>query len=1135
MCGVLIAGGSAEDYARANRLRGMTRGKVVGSKLEAHWLDGGRMWYRADHGDGAYEYVLVDAEKGEKGAAFDHERMAEAFRKAGEADVRAGRLGIDELKFGPGDEWVEVTRRGKVWRYDAEGDEVEFVRYDDGGLLRAIEPGEGPERSGGARYDSSVTFVNCTDETVELFWLDSRGDRQSYGKLGPGDQMEQHTYAGHVWVAADEMGEAIAKYVAKRKAGTALIGKDVEVEEKEDRRERTRRDRAVSPDGEVRAFIREHNVWVRMTDGGEEVQLSRDGTADRPYTGEFYFSPDSRKLVVMRTKKGEEHKVYMVESSPRDQVQPKLHTIDYLKPGDEIPLDRPYLFDLRERADVEVGNELFENPWSITRLAWDGDSGRFTFVYNQRGHQVLRVVAVDAETGKAEAIIDERSDTFICYSSKMYYRYMQKTGEMIWMSERDGWNHLYLYDANTGEVKCRITGGAPRRHEGHEGKLGKKGNRSRFATADLMLGLPAVDDIMGRDDTNGGAFGDASAGRACGGDVFSGPRIKSGVTVVGGDDEFAVDLMVGPPGADDVMGRDDTNGGAFGDASAGRACGGDAFSGPRIKSGVTVVGGDDEFAAVGPDEDGLLGSSGLRLPRRFAPRNDSGGGAFGDASAGRACGGDVFSGPRIKSGVTDVGGDDKFAADFMLGPSAADDNNGGAFGDVGAVRACGGDAFSGPRIKSGVTIVGGNDKFAAVGPDKDGLLGSSGLRLPRGFAARNDGLVCGGDGSVGTGRPTAAVRGGAKADEVEEWIAKGEWVVREVVRVDEAKREILFKAGGILPGQDPYYVHYARVNFDGTGLTVLTEGDGTHEVEFSPDGKYFVDSYSRVDMPGVHELRRSEDGELVCELERADWSTLLATGWQVPERFAAKGRDGETDIYGVIWRPTNFDASKKYPVIESIYAGPHGFFTPKGFRSYYGQQRLAELGFIVVKCDGMGTNGRSKAFHDVCWKNLKDSGFPDRIAWMKAAAKDRPWMDVSRVGIYGGSAGGQSAACAVMTQGDFYDAAVADCGCHDNRMDKIWWNEQWMGWPVDESYAENSNVTLAKGLEGKLMLTVGELDKNVDPASTMQVVDALIRADKDFDLIVFPGGGHGAGGSAYGRRRRADYFVRHLLGVEPRY
>jgi dipeptidyl aminopeptidase/acylaminoacyl peptidase len=364
-------------------------------------------------------------------------------------------------------------------------------------------------------------------------------------------------------------------------------------------------------------------------------------------------------------------------------------------------------------------------------------------------------------------------------------------------------------------------------------------------------------------------------------------------------------------------------------------------------------------------------------------------------------------------------------------------------------------------------------------------------------------------------------------------VTKGEWLVRGVDEVDEEARQVYFRAGGIRPGQDPYYIHFGRVNFDGTGLVVLTEGDGTHQVEFSPSREYLIDTYSRVDMPPVTELRSAKDGALVCTLERADWSDLLGTGWQIPERFVAKGRDGKADVFGVIYRPTRFDPKKSYPVIEAIYAGPQGAFVPKPFSPLHRAQATAELGFIVVQIDGLGTNWRSKAFHDVCWKNLGDAGFPDRILWMKAAAEKYPFMDLSRVGVFGGSAGGQNALGALLFHGDFYKVAAADCGCHDNRMDKIWWNEAWMGWPIGLHYAEQSNVTNAHKLRGKLLLTVGELDRNVDPSSTFQVVNALIKAGKDFEFVVFPGAGHGAGSGRYGERRRRDFFVKHLLGVEP--
>jgi dipeptidyl aminopeptidase/acylaminoacyl peptidase len=377
-----------------------------------------------------------------------------------------------------------------------------------------------------------------------------------------------------------------------------------------------------------------------------------------------------------------------------------------------------------------------------------------------------------------------------------------------------------------------------------------------------------------------------------------------------------------------------------------------------------------------------------------------------------------------------------------------------------------------------------------------------------------------------------------KTGKVKNPITQGNWVVRKVENVNVAERTIRFQVMGLNPQEDPYHVHMCRIKFDGTGLVKLTEGDGTHTLTYSPKGDYYIDGYSRVDLPPVHELRRTSDGKKVLDLEKADDSELKKLGWRAPERFVAKGRDGTTDIHGMIVRPSNFDPKKKYPVIEYIYAGPHGFFTPKRFSSFhYQHQRMAELGFIVVQMDGMGTNWRSKAFHDVCWKNLGDAGFPDRMAWIKSAAAKYPQMDLSRgVGIFGGSAGGQSSTRALLAHPEFYTVAVSDCGCHDNRVDKIWWNELWMSWPIGPHYAEQSNTNpkMVRQLKGKLMLVVGELDKNVDPASTLQVANALIQADKDFDLLVIPGAGHGACETPYGQRRRMDFFVRHLLGVEPR-
>ena len=364
-------------------------------------------------------------------------------------------------------------------------------------------------------------------------------------------------------------------------------------------------------------------------------------------------------------------------------------------------------------------------------------------------------------------------------------------------------------------------------------------------------------------------------------------------------------------------------------------------------------------------------------------------------------------------------------------------------------------------------------------------------------------------------------------------ITKGEWYVRGVQHVDEANEVIYFSANGMKKGEDPYLIHYYKINFDGSNLVELTPEEGMHQCWYSSDYKYLVDVYSKVDQAPIAVLRDAKNGKIRMQLDKADISALLANGWKAPEVFSAKGRDGKTDMWGVIYRPSNFDPSKKYPVIEYIYSGPGDQYVPKTFSSYnWWMTSLAELGFIVVQVDGMTTSFCSKEFEEVCYKNLKDAGLPDHIAWIKAAAQKYPYMDIDRVGIFGCSAGGQESTGAVLFHPEFYKAAYSACGCHDNRMDKIWWNELWMGYPVDESYSACSNVDNAHLLSRPLMLVVGELDDNVDPASTMQVANALIKANKDFELVVIPGAHHTMG-EDFGEHKRYDFFVRHLMGVTP--
>ena len=823
--------GSAEDYRRADGLRQRFQNKVVRSKVDPVWFkDGKRFWYRVRVEGGESRFILVDAETGHRREAFDHERLAAALTQAIGKDVDGRRLPFRSIRFSESGDKIRFSAEKQSWEFTPATGALSKVGSASPSSETTVKVLPFPRVGSRRGAETSVVFINRTDTPVKLYWLNDLRAPRYYTEIAPGDRYEQHTFGGHTWLVKDSKKKTVAVFEATDDEGVAVI--DGTWREGESSRrgrggrqgnnEAARRARnGVSPDERWQARIEGHNVILRNRASDEEFPLSADGVETSAYQGRIHWSPDSTKLAVFQRRQGDARQVHIVESSPRDQLQPKLHSFKYLKPGDRIDQSWPRLFDVEQKRQIPVSEELFKNPWRIDQLSWAQDSSEFSFLYNERGHQVLRVAAVNAETGQARAVIDEIAETFVCYSHKTFFRRLDDSGEIIWMSERDGWNHLYLYDGKSGHLKNQIT--------------------------------------------------------------------------------------------------------------------------------------------------------------------------------------------------------------------------------------------------------------------------------------------------------------------------KGPWVVRGVDRVDVDKRQVWFRAGGIHADQDPYHVHYCRVNFDGTELTTLTKGDGTHQIEYSPDGKCFLDTYSRVDLAPVTELRRSRDGSLLCELERGDWTELAESHWQAPERFVAKGRDGLTDIHGVLFRPTTFDPNKSYPVIEQIYAGPHSAHAPKQFRSYHGAQSMAELGFIVVQIDGMGTSHRSKKFHDVCWRNIGDAGLPDRILWIKAAAEDRPWMDLSRVGIYGGSAGGQNAMRALIAHGDFYRVAVADCGCHDNRMDKIWWNEQWMGWPVAPHYAESSNVTQAHRLQGKLMLIVGELDRNVDPASTMQVVDALVKADKDFDLVVIPGAGHGAAGTKYGRRRQRDFFVRHLLDVQPRH
>jgi dipeptidyl aminopeptidase/acylaminoacyl peptidase len=815
---------------------------IFRDRVVANWFAGNdgrtnQFWYRCDTGRDQHEFIRVDATAGNRRMAFDHLRVAEALAKVSGKPLDAKNLPIDDLEFAPGGGSVTIRGQGSVWKLDLESYAVVIVTNQ--ALSKQLPIGRTSHPSYTTGAPTQIDFVNHLDVEVGLFWINMDGDRVPYGSVGPGKTRQMHSFAGHVFVVTlhgDVLGvfEAVAT-PAVAPINSELLSGAQRAESRPDRKE------DVSPDGRWQAVLKGDNLFLRalQTDSQSAEALTYDGEPNSSYAQsaerrrsvdleykepdperpapEIYWAPDSKHFVAMRLQPGTKRSVYLIESSPEDQVQPKLRSYPYLKPGDQVPIAKPHLFDVAARKEIAVSDSLFANPWSISDIRWETNSSRFTFLFNQRGHQVLRVLAVDAATGQVTPLIDETSKTFVNYSGNYYCEFLDAANEIIWMSERDGWNHLYLYDASTGRLKRQLT--------------------------------------------------------------------------------------------------------------------------------------------------------------------------------------------------------------------------------------------------------------------------------------------------------------------------RGNWVVRNVDYVDEKGRQVWFRATGINPQEDPYYVQLCRVNLDDGTLKILTEGDGTHEAQYSPDREYFIDRWSRVDFPPVHVLRRSSDGQMLCPLEEAEVKELSKSQGKAPERCKAKGRDGVTDIYGVLWRPRNLEEGKKYPVIEWIYAGPQSFSAPNKFAVASQQQKLADRGFVVVQMDGMGTAGRSKAFHDVCWKNLRDAGFPDRILWIKAAAATHGFIDLSRVGIVGGSAGGQNAFRAMLDHGDFYSACVSDSGCHDNRMDKIWWNEQWMGWPVDESYSRSSNVLDAGKLRGKLLLMVGELDENVDPSSTMQVVNALIKADKDFELFVMPGGHHGVLGTTYGWRKMEQFFQKTLRGA----
>ena len=364
-------------------------------------------------------------------------------------------------------------------------------------------------------------------------------------------------------------------------------------------------------------------------------------------------------------------------------------------------------------------------------------------------------------------------------------------------------------------------------------------------------------------------------------------------------------------------------------------------------------------------------------------------------------------------------------------------------------------------------------------------------------------------------------------------ITTGDYYINSVVYTDEDKEEIYFMASGKEPNSNPYYQKLYRVNFEDK-VTLLTPGNTHHSINFSKNGKYFADNYSTINIPTRTVLRSSRSGKILTELTTADVSDAQSKGWQSPEIFQLTAKDKKTTIYGALWKPTNFDSTKSYPIIDATYTGPHTQVFPKSFDRGFSNQSLAEFGFIVMNVDGLGTSGRSKEFHDHSYKNMGNN-LEDHVLAIKHLGQKYSWINTDKVGVFGHSAGGYDTGRAMLAFPGVYKVGVASSGDHDFRMEKAWWPEMYQGWPVDETYEEVSNITNAKNLKGKLLLVHGGIDDNVNPSATFKLAEALVNADKEFDLLIFPSQRHGYVGEArnYFIKKRWNYFVEHLLNAKP--
>ncbi|VUC29559.1 unnamed protein product [Clonostachys rosea] len=850
------------------------------------WLPGGQeFWYRRKTGEKTFKFILVDIPRKTTRPAFDHAQLASALEKCvGDLQIDPNALPFSWIELE--DSSVRFRFEGQIWQYQSGKGLVKWPGgFTQGNktLMRRQEP----SASKYASEIASVNFVNSTRGPLNLYQVDEEGVKEFFMPLSVGRKLVQKTHARMFWRIEDrDSGQLRGIYRVPDVGYSTVVVGEVDVDEylgpgndlpegwsqrrdsngriyyldhntetthwdhpatrcsledqqttakklhngeskcneatrteqmDDDNRSMDSYDNQLNTSS-LQVFVQKGSLWLKDKDG-IETQLSETNPKGPRYANEtIYISPDKNFLIAWQYTSPSETEEFWIDYDPDNSNHPKLIETSSKLLGDSPGFDRPRLFDLALKCEIETSDDVFLDQYQLHHLGWSPDGSEYRLIFDGRGHRVLKILAID-QTGSIRVLHKEESQTFIDVTSKMYHKVLTKSDRLLWASERDGYNHLYLINLQQGRIQNQVT--------------------------------------------------------------------------------------------------------------------------------------------------------------------------------------------------------------------------------------------------------------------------------------------------------------------------KGQWNVQMVESIDEENEQVWISTYGFHGHEDPYHVHLVRVNFDGSNVQALTEGDGTHSWSWPMDSrKFFVDSWSRVDLPPQTMVRCGLTGIPMLKIEGTTAKALKQKGWVPPERFQCPGRDGITPIHGIIIKPSNFSKFKphKYPIVEEIYAGPYDFFTPKSFGEVINETTWSGCGYVSVRLDGMGTNWRSKKFHDVCYKNLMDGGFPDRITWIKEAAKTRRWMDLSRVGIVGSSEGGANAAAALLHHGHFYKVAVASSGAHDQTLSNLWWSEQWFGHPAEKAAVENSNTTHAKKLpeNTKLMLIAGGKDHALNPASVMRFVQELNKYNKMYELVFMPDGGHECGSEPYGFMRTQAFLKANL-------